>query len=150
MCGEIAYEYTGEPQVTALCHCTDCQKWSGGAYTSNVVVPRSDFKITKGSPKNYNVKGDSGKMNNHWFCGTCGSSLYTELEIMPDAVAIKAGGIDDKSVRDFSKTGVEFYTKDRMGYSAPVPGADQKPCEFFGEVLFLFCVANPGVVFADS
>ena len=46
---------------------------------------------------------------------------------MADAVCIKAGGIDDKSVRDFSKTGVEFYTKDRMGYSAPVQGADQKP-----------------------
>jgi hypothetical protein len=65
-------------------------------------------------------------MNNHWFCGTCGSSLYTEVEIMPDVVCIKAGGIDDKSVRDFEKTGVEFYTKDRMGYSQPVKGADQK------------------------
>jgi hypothetical protein len=70
MCGEVAYEYTGEPMVTALCHCTDCQKWSGGAYTSNLVVPRKDFKVTKGSPKNYNVKGDSGKMNDHWFCGS--------------------------------------------------------------------------------
>ena len=45
---------------------------------------------------------------------------------MPDVVCIKAGGIDDKSVRDFEKTGVEFYTKDRMGYSQPVKGADQK------------------------
>ncbi|KAL2039126.1 hypothetical protein N7G274_008175 [Stereocaulon virgatum] len=126
MCGEIAYEYSGEPQVTALCHCVDCQKWSGSAYTSNVVVPRTSFKVTKGHPKSYNVKADSGKMNNHWFCGTCGSSLYTEVEIMPDVVCIKAGSIDDKSVRDFKKTGVEFYTKDRMGYSQPVTGADQK------------------------
>lgn len=70
MCGDIAYEYSGEPAVTALCHCTDCQKWSGSAYTSNVVVPRKDFKVTKGSPKNYNIKGDSGKMNDHWFCGS--------------------------------------------------------------------------------
>ena len=51
------------------CHCLDCQKWSGGPCTSNVVVPRNDFKITKGKPKNYNIKGDSGKMNDHWFCG---------------------------------------------------------------------------------
>ena len=53
-----------------------CQKWSGGAYTSNIVVPRKNFKVTKGSPKNYNVKGDSGKMNNHWFCG---STLFSFL-----------------------------------------------------------------------
>ncbi len=57
----------------------------------------------------------------------CGSSLYTELEVMPDAVCVKAGSIDDKSVRDFKSTGVEFYTKDRMGFSKPVEGAEQKP-----------------------
>ncbi len=57
----------------------------------------------------------------------CGSSLYTELEVMPDAVCIKAGGIDDKEVRDFKKTSVEFYCKDRMAYSKAVEGAEQKP-----------------------
>ncbi|THV74825.1 hypothetical protein D6D27_09386, partial [Aureobasidium pullulans] len=53
----------GEPAVTALCYCTDCQKWTGAAYTSNVVVPRTSFKVTKGSPKDYDAKGDSGKIN---------------------------------------------------------------------------------------
>lgn len=53
--------------------------------------------------------------------------MYTELEVMPDNVCIKAGGIDDKSVRDFAKTGVEFYTKDRMSYQHAVAGAEQKP-----------------------
>ena len=163
MCSAIEYEYNSEPMVTALCHCTDCQKWSGSAYTSNVVVPRKDFKVIKGSPKDYNIKGDSGKMNDHWFCGgtlclnsyhapeqefthtlkrmylfandsirptDCGSSLYTELEVMPDAVCIKAGGIDDKEVRDFKKTSVEFYCKDRMGYSKAVEGAEQKPVSY--------------------
>lgn len=57
----------------------------------------------------------------------CGSSLYTELEVMPDVVCIKAGSIDDKAVRDFEKTGVEFYCKDRMGFAKPVEGAEQKP-----------------------
>lgn len=42
---------------------------------------------------------------------------------MPDAVCIKSGGIDDKNTRDFKKTNVEFYTKDRMGYSKAVEGA---------------------------
>ena len=46
---------------------------------------------------------------------------------MPDAVCIKAGGIDDKDARDFKKTSVEFYCKDRMAYSKPVEGAEQKP-----------------------
>jgi len=69
LCSAIHYTYTGPPQVTALCHCLDCQKWSGGAYTSNIVVPRKDFKVSKGKPKNYVLKGDSGEENDHWFCG---------------------------------------------------------------------------------
>lgn len=117
MCNEIHYEFTGQPAVTALCHCTvsesfqecsgdhadyfkDCQKWSGSAFTSNAVVPRKDFKLTKGTAKSYAIVGDSGK-NVHWFCPTCGSSLYTELGVMPDMTCVKSGSID--------KVGVEFY-----------------------------------------
>lgn len=59
----------------------------------------------------------------------CGSSLYTELEIMADSVCIKSGSIDDKSVRDIP-VGVEFYTKDRLNYSAAVK--DAKQVEVFG------------------
>lgn len=44
---------------------------------------------------------------------------------MPDAVCVKSGGIDDADIRGM-KVAVEFYTKDRMGYSAAVEGADQK------------------------
>lgn len=49
---------------------------------------------------------------------------------MPDAVCVKAGGIDDKEVRDFKKTGVEFYCKDRVGYAGAVEGAEQKDVSF--------------------
>ena len=58
-----------------------------------------------------------------------GSSLYTELEVMPDATCVKAGSLDDKALRD-SDMAVEFYTKDRMHFAVPVKGADQK--EMFG------------------
>ncbi|KAI5273066.1 hypothetical protein E4T47_03713 [Aureobasidium subglaciale] len=124
MCGEVHYEYTGEPAVTALCHCTDCQKWTGAAYTSNVVVPRKSFNVTKGKPKDYDAVGASGKINKHWFCSNCGSSLYTELEIMPDMTCVKSGSLDGGAANHEIK--VEFYNKDRLGYTKPVEGADQK------------------------
>jgi len=153
LCSDIGYEYTGkwangslgaptdwigsvmlrtsangssgEPATTALCHCTDCQKWSGGAYTANVVVPRTNFKVTKGTPKTWDAKGDSGKINKHFFCGNCGSSLYTELEVMPDVTCVKSGGLDGGAANH--KVAVEFYNKDRLGYTTPVEGANQMP-----------------------
>lgn len=89
------------------------------------MVPRTNFKVTKGKAKDYDAKGASGKINKHWFCSNCGSSLYTELEIMPDVTCIKSGGLDGGA--NNHKIGVEFYTKDRLGYSQAVDGADQKP-----------------------
>lgn len=38
--------------MTALCHCMDCQKWSGSAFSSNVAVPTAQFSVTKGLPRN--------------------------------------------------------------------------------------------------
>jgi len=127
MCGAIKYEYTGEPAVTALCHCLDCQKWTGGAYTSNVVVPRTAFQVTSSTkPKEYDAVGNSGKVNKHFFCGTCGSGLYTELEVMPDVTCVKAGGLDGGKA-DIGVPGVEFYTKDRVSFAKECEGAKQEP-----------------------
>lgn len=58
------------------------------------------------------------------FCPTCGSSLYTELEIMPDVTCVKSGGLDGGA--NNHAINVEFYNKDRLGYTQPVPGAEQK------------------------
>jgi hypothetical protein len=134
-CGSYSVEWVdirltpppSEPAVTALCHCIDCQKWSGGAYTSNVVVPHTAFKVASSNkPKEYDAMGNSGKINKHFFCGTCGSALYTELEVMPEMTCVKAGTLDGGAA-DFGKVGVEFYTKDRVSFAPACEGAKQEP-----------------------
>ncbi|KAB8222888.1 Mss4-like protein [Aspergillus novoparasiticus] len=126
MCGAIAYASDSEPLVKALCHCVDCQKWTGGAFTSNVIVPRDSFRVTKGQPSFYDVTGASGKNNRHFFCGKCGSSLFTELELMADKTVIKAGTLDGGEANLRNKVDVEFYTKDRASYLCAVQGAKQE------------------------
>lgn len=127
MCGGISYSADVENYTSALCHCVDCQKWSGGAFTSNAVVPRTSFKVTKGTPKSYDAVGASGKVNKHFFCPTCGSGLYTELEVLPDMTCIKAGGLDNGGAELKGKIDVEFYVKDRPVYVGAVDGAKQEP-----------------------
>ena len=101
-------------------------KWSGSGFTSNVVVPRTSFKVAKGSPKTYDAIGDSGKINKHFFCGNCGSSIYTELELMPDVTCVKAGVLDGGAASLGDKVGVEFYCKDRVTYLKGVQDAKQE------------------------
>ena len=57
-CGAIRYEVNADPIVTFNCHCRDCQKATGGAYTPVFYVPASVFKITKGTPKYYKTTSE--------------------------------------------------------------------------------------------
>ncbi|KAE9368256.1 hypothetical protein N431DRAFT_346866, partial [Stipitochalara longipes BDJ] len=66
--------------------------------------------------KTYDAIGNSGKANRYFFFSTCGSSLYTELKVMPNMMCIKAGGLDSGKA-DIWKVGVEFYTKDRVSFA---------------------------------
>lgn len=50
---------------------------------------RKELTPSTGEPKYYDITGDSGKKNRHFFCSGCGSSLYTELDLMPDVTCIK-------------------------------------------------------------
>jgi hypothetical protein len=94
-------------------------------------VPRANFKVLQGNTpvvgalKSYDAVGGSGKVNKHFFCSTCGSGLYTELEVMPDMTCVKAGGLDGGAA-DFGQVGVEFYTKDRVSFAGEVSGAKQE------------------------
>ncbi|ODM17315.1 hypothetical protein SI65_06990 [Aspergillus cristatus] len=126
MCGGIAYAAESEPLITALCHCIDCQKWTGSAFTSNLMVPRDSFRVTKGSPKHCDTTGDSGKNNRHFFCPDCGSSLYSQPDIMPDITTIKAGTLDNGENGLRGRVDVEVYVKDRVGFVSGVEGARQE------------------------
>jgi hypothetical protein len=122
---ELTTLSSGEPAARALCHCTDCQKWTGSTYTSNVAIPRSAFTLlTSPHLKTYDVIGGSGKINKHFFCSNCGSSLYTQLEVMPEMMFIKAGGLDGGKA-DLGTVDVELYVKDRVGFVGAVEGAKQ-------------------------
>jgi hypothetical protein len=92
--------------MTANCHCHDCQRATGSAYASVFFVPRTAIKIT-GEVKYYDVKGDSGKILSRGFCPTCGSRLFGKPEVLPDALGIMAGSLDDSS---WHKPAMDIYT----------------------------------------
>jgi len=45
----------------ALCHCLDCRKISGSAYSTNAVIPQDGFKLISGTPKKHEVQSGSGR-----------------------------------------------------------------------------------------
>jgi len=123
-CGQITYEFTDQ-FATALCYCVDCQKWTGSAYTTNVGVPLKSLNVTKGTPKKWVTTAASGKNNTRSFCGNCGSSLFSQVEMMPDNIFVKAGCLDEGKSDMGGKIETEFYTSHRPWFAKEVEGATQ-------------------------
>ena len=98
-CGAIRY-HSDQPGVAqAVCHCKNCQRQAGSAFSVLVVARASGFHV-EGEPKVYHDKGDSGAAVDRNFCGNCGSPIFTSLPHNPKMVFIKAGTLDDTSILD--------------------------------------------------
>ncbi|PHH82667.1 hypothetical protein CDD82_5207 [Ophiocordyceps australis] len=85
-----------------------------------------------GTPKTWASPAASGKTNKRFFCGDCSSGLWSELEVMPESLCLKAGCLDDGAASMGGKVGVELYTKDRVAYLPALEGAKQ--VEAFGRL----------------
>lgn len=96
-CGAIRYECSAEPVMSLNCHCRDCQRASGSAYASVLVVPASAFRLVKGAPKYHSVQADSGHTTSRGFCPDCGSLVLGKIAEEPDIVVIQAASLDDPS-----------------------------------------------------
>ncbi|NKB22452.1 MAG: GFA family protein [Alphaproteobacteria bacterium] len=76
-CGAITYEAMVDPESCGVCHCTDCQKFSGGAFRIGVVAQEENFEFLSGSPKTYVKTGDSGAPRAQVFCSDCGTHIFS-------------------------------------------------------------------------
>ena len=74
-CGQISYEAEIDPDTVGLCHCTDCQTFSGSAFRIGVPAAEGSFEITRGAPKTYIKTAESGGKRIQAFCAECGTAL---------------------------------------------------------------------------
>ena len=98
LCGNVKYQFENPLAMTGVCHCKNCQRQAGSAFSTLAVVPKTEFTFTAGEPTLYE-DGDtrSGNTVKRYFCGNCGSPLYSTLPDQPDNVYLKTGTMDDTS-----------------------------------------------------
>jgi hypothetical protein len=97
-CGFVTYEGEADPEKTAICHCTDCQKLSGSAFRTVVPVAGENFRMTGGEPAIYVKTGDSGNKRQQAFCGKCGSPIFSAPPgDGPKTYFIRVGTIDQRA-----------------------------------------------------
>jgi len=96
-CGAIRYESSAEALEMFHCHCRDCQRSSGGPFSSFVILPAEAFKLLQGSLRFHASSSARGGKTSRGFCPECGSPILAKTESNPQIVAIRATSLDDPS-----------------------------------------------------
>lgn len=97
LCGKVRYTVQAEPVFHALCHCRDCQRFTGSAFVSAIQVPRDGVHV-EGELRTVDITGGSGQIIRRHFCPQCGSSVFGEPFLRPGMINVMAGTLDDPSV----------------------------------------------------
>ena len=97
LCEAITYQIPKSSLMEAVCHCKNCQKQAGSAFSTLAGIKKSDFSLT-GKPKLFVDKAtDSGASVERYFCENCGSPIYSALPSQPDVIYLKTGTLNDTS-----------------------------------------------------
>lgn len=96
-CGAIRYESTSEPVLMLHCHCQDCQRSSGGPFSSLVVIQAEGFELSQGSLRFHASSSEAGGKTHRGFCPDCGSPILAKPDTIPHLVAIRTASLDNPS-----------------------------------------------------
>lgn len=94
LCGGVQYEADSDGSVAGYCHCTRCQRVSGGANVPWVLVDPGKISLISGADQVV-AYAEEGFGTRH-FCKVCGSGVYATGE---DWAVVNAGTL--KSASDF-------------------------------------------------
>ena len=110
LCGAVRYTAEADPTAATICHCTDCQKFTGAAFATLVGLNKEALSIT-GALKTFTSIGGSGKPILRHFCPECGSSIAEEPGTRPGMVILNVGTFDEPSL---ARPGREIFRDDAL------------------------------------
>jgi hypothetical protein len=111
-CGASRYRLTAAPLIVHACHCRDCQRLTGSAFVTNIWIERKFVEPYGVTPKSFKLTAGTGKPHEVFFCGACGTYLWSKYHASPgDTLLLRAGTLDDPTV---VKPDVHIFTRSKV------------------------------------
>jgi hypothetical protein len=104
-CGRLSATVTGDPVRVSVCHCLECRRRTGSAFSWNARWAEADV-VTEGASASFTRVGDEGSRITHHFCPECGVSVWYLNSDMPGWVAVPVGAF---AALEFPAPGVSVY-----------------------------------------
>ena len=94
-CGTVTYDIVDEPLFTQACHCTDCQRTTGSAFTIHIVIPEETLSIEGRTTMAIVTSGSPHGCELH-YCERCGVFLWVRYRYhQVPVIAVRGGTLDD-------------------------------------------------------
>jgi hypothetical protein len=110
LCGAVRYTAEADPTTATVCHCRDCQKFTGSAFAALVRVSKEKVTLN-GTLKTFSSIGGSGNPLLRHFCPECGSSIAEEPGPRPDIFVLNVGTFDNPAM---AKPSREIFRDDAL------------------------------------
>jgi hypothetical protein len=123
-CGSLRYEIREPPQLVYTCHCTECQRLTGSAFSMALVTDTEAFSLVGPTPRPLQRKADSERTVTRWVCPDCGTWIWSGPRsdaATRDALRVRAGTLDDTS---WLRPTVHFWTRSTQRW-VELPKDDQ-------------------------
>ena len=92
-CGLFEFAVSGSFGDVRYCHCSQCRKKTGTAFSANAKIRKAQWKLCGPRDKITEFEHKPGLYNA--FCSECGSPLYARSDHDPDDIRVRLGGFDD-------------------------------------------------------
>jgi len=115
ICGAVRYKLLDDPLFVHVCHCTECQRDSGGAFQVTALMLAKDFQLT-GQECTYSyVTRKSGNNYKQYRCEVCCCTLAGINTSQATVMVVRPGTIDDTSD---VRPGAHIWTREKQSWFA--------------------------------
>jgi hypothetical protein len=113
-CGAIQYEADVDPALMRVCHCADCQVFSGSAFRVSIRAMPGSLQVRAGTPRVYTKMAESGRSSEQAFCERCGTHVFGRVPGSEPAIcSIRVGTIHR---RDPLRPAEQIWTRSRLSW----------------------------------
>jgi len=120
-CGSITYVLKNNPVTTYACHCRDCQKRTGSAFSLGMLIKADSIDI-EGELSAWERSSDKGNINARYSCQNCGNIIYGVGSFTPEVFKLQPGTLENTS-EVFPE--VHLWTKRAQPWVSMPEGAPQ-------------------------
>jgi len=126
LCKAVRYRIDAAPIASRACWCRVCQYIGAGSATVNVCFPSSAIAI-EGALHDYRSIADSANVMHRRFCPHCGVHLFSEAEVRPHLIFVRAGTLDDP---ELGKPSANIWTSEAPTWACideALPSVERQP-----------------------